>query len=236
MNLIWTLNLESWTFPAPLGGRFFCASFLALTLGWTAAHGAERACWVWNRAAPLTPAERIALRAAGVGRLYWQVGELELRGGELALRRTAAAWEAGDGPEIIPAVRVSTSIRSPEQFTGEALGRALQPLGPEVQLDFDCPDRLLPVYAARLRAARAVAGLRRLTITALAGWADAPGRDALWSAVDAVFPMLYDTTADPASAPVAPRSLLDALTLGAHLRSWSRCPSRGTRGCRCLPG
>ena len=189
--------------------------------------------WVWNRVLPLTLAERTALHAAGIDRLYWQVGELELHGSTLVLRRTADP-ATPLGPEIIPVVRVSTAIRSPEQFTGEALGRALRTVadaapGREVQLDFDCPDRLLPVYAERLRAARRVADIRRLTVTALAGWADAPSAAPLWPAVDAVYPMLYDTQTDPPPAPgdpspCHPRALLDPGELAARLRSWSRCP------------
>lgn len=203
--------------------RTICAGFLTLALGCSAAQGAERACWVWNRAAPLTAGERTALTTAGVTRLYWQAGELELRGGALALRRPPVR-EIGADPEIVPVVRVSTAIRSPEQFTGADLGRALQGLGPEVQIDFDCPDRLLPVYAERLRTARAVAGLRRLTVTALAGWAEAPGREALWPVVDAVFPMLYDTEPDSGGLPLQPRTLLDPARLRAQLQSWSHCP------------
>jgi hypothetical protein len=128
----------------------------------------------------------------------------------------------------IPVVRISTSIRSPEQFTGEALGRVLKPLADaapnrELQLDFDCPDRLLPVYADRLRAARSGADIRKLTITALAEWASVPGSEALWKAADAVYPMLYDVQADP-PPPFQPRPLLDLATLRAQLKAWSACP------------
>ncbi len=232
-------------FAAPVWGTLGSCLLLGLTsAAGGATAGQERSFWVWNRAESLTPAERDALQAAGVGRLYWQVGELELHGSDLALRCTALlppVGAAGPAPEVIPVVRVSTSIRSPEQFSGEALGRALQPVagaapGHELQLDFDCPDRLLPVYAERLRTARAVAGIGRLTITALAGWANAAASEALWPAVDAVFPMLYDVETDPAPAAEAgsdrpgapsacqPRPLLDLGVLDAELRSWQRCP------------
>ena len=192
------------------------------------------AFWVWNRAAPLTTEERARLHDARVERLYWQVGELELHAGELVLRRTATAEPTGPGLQIIPVVRVATSVRSPEQFSGDALGRALRPVvdaAPEreVQLDFDCPDRLLPVYAERLRTARQVAGARRLAITALAGWSEAPAAASLWPAVDAVYPMLYDTQPDPGPVPgdptpCRPRPLLDPDTLARQLRSWKGCP------------
>ena len=204
--------------------------------------------WVWNRANPLTADERVRLHAAGVERLYWQVGELELRGTVLTFRRTVdfpfnepVPNHVGPALNIIPVVRVSTSIHSPEQFSGEDFGRLLRPIvdtapGREVQIDFDCPDRLLPIYAERLRVARQSADIHRLTITALAGWANVPASTPLWTAVDSVFPMLYDTEADPVPlanpsshkvhgvSPCQPRPLLKPEELAAELRSWVRCP------------
>jgi hypothetical protein len=201
----------------------------------------EHSFWVWNRADPLTSTERTALTNAGVHRLYWQCGEVEIQHGELVLRRTAAfpfpenaGADRDDTLRIIPVIRVSTSIRSPAQFSDEALGRLLRPLadaapGRELQIDFDCPDRLLPLYAERLRAVRQLADVRRLTITALAGWAQAPAAAQLWPVVDAVYPMLYDTQVDPVPAPgdslpCRPRPLLDPDELGRSLHAWQRCP------------
>ena len=196
----------------------------------------EKSFWVWNRSEPLTIPEAEALRRGGVRRLYWQVGELTaVPGGNLTLARTAppsVLRPLPDGPEIVPVVRVATSIRSPEAFTGEALGRALRPVvdaapGRAVQLDFDCPNRLLPAYAERLRTARRVANIRHLTITALASWSDAPGQRVLWSAADEIFPMLYDT--EPDAAPAVPGEfhpvpLLDLARLRTWLAGWRRCP------------
>ncbi len=227
-----------------LSRLFIAAVCCCLLLGAPAtprAADAPFSFWVWNRAQPLTPTERTTLRAAGIDRLYWQAGELELHGADLVFRRTtplpadpAALPPDVASPEIIPVVRVSTAIRSPEQFSNEALGRALRPVvdatpGREVQIDFDCPDRLLPLYAERLRAARQGADIRHLTITALAGWADAPSAATLWPAIDAVYPMLYDTRTDPTPtpgdpSPCHPRRLLDPDELAARLRSWKNCP------------
>jgi hypothetical protein len=218
------------------------AFLLAAVLLASPLHAMERAFWVWNRADPLTPAETGALRAAGISRLYWQAGELESRGGKLVFRRTSVVPTnpvPDNLPEIVPVVRVATGVRSPEQFGDEALGQALRPLadaapGRQIQIDFDCPDRLLPVYAERLRVARQIADIRRLTITALAGWSDAPGRAALWPVVDEVFPMLYDVETDPApgklsaaadpSSGCRPLPMLDPARLQARLQSWRHCP------------
>ena len=200
-------------------------------------HPLEKSFWVWNRSEPLTVPEADALRHGGVHSLYWQAGELTTTpDGGLTLNRTAppaALLAPPEGPGIVPTVRVATAVRSPEAFTGAALGRALRPVvdaSPDrtVQLDFDCPDRLLPVYAERLRTARQTAGIRHLTITALASWCDAPGRQALWSAVDEVFPMLYDTEPDAAptvSGECRPVPPLDLARLRAWLAGWRRCPA-----------
>jgi hypothetical protein len=227
----------------PLFARAGLAAIYLVALLLQPAHAntTERAFWVWNRLDPLTSPERTALLAAGVNRLYWQSGEVEIQQGDLVWRRTAplpfpedSAAVDDRGPEIIPVVRVSTTIRSPEQFSAEAFGRLLRPVvdaapGRELQIDFDCPDRLLGLYAERLRAVRQFADVRRLTVTALAGWADAPDSAQLWPAVDAVYPMLYDTQVDPAPTPgdptpCRPRRLLDPDELGRRLRAWHRCP------------
>ncbi len=196
----------------------------------------EKSFWVWNRSEPLTSPEAEALRRGGVRRLYWQAGELTAAsGGSLTLARTAppsSLRPLPGGPEIVPVVRVATGVRTPEAFTGEALGRALRPVvdaapGRAVQLDFDCPNRLLPAYAARLRTARQVADIHHLTITALASWSNAPGRSALWSVADEIFPMLYDTEPDAAPAvpgECRPGPLLDQARLRAWLAAWRRCP------------
>lgn len=239
--------------PRSVGVAFLrwvgCAVFL-LSAGALAAAEENASFWVWNRAEPLSHSERTALHDAGVDKLYWQAGELELHGGQLIFHRTAPLPypdppldNADANPQIIPVVRVSTAIHSPELFTGEALGHALRPVveassGHEVQLDFDCPDRLLPIYAERLRTARRTADIHRLTITALAGWAGTPAATSLWPAVDAVYPMLYDTQTDPAPAPgdptpCRPRALLDPQLLAARLQSWRACPIPWYAG---LPG
>jgi hypothetical protein len=100
-----------------------------------------------------------------------------------------------------------------------------------VQVDFDCPDRLLPVYADRLKTARKIADIHRLYITALDEWADASTRDALWTAVDEIFPMLYDVEKDPTPglgpgslASWEPLPVLDPALLRKRLASWHRCP------------
>lgn len=221
-------------------GRIHLLVFILAAAASSSLCAAECSFWVWNRADPLTVSEIATLRAAGIRRLYWQAGELEARpDGNLFLRRTAPTqlWMANppeNQPQLVPVVRVSTTIRSPETFTGDALGRALTPVAAaspdgSVQLDFDCPDRLLPIYAERLHTARRIAGIRHLSITALDHWADAPARAALWTEVDEVFPMIYDVEKDGLPGPDGlaawePQPVLDPVKLRARLASWRRCP------------
>lgn len=235
-------------FRSPIARRlrgvafFLAAGWLCLSPG-VPVLASERAFWVWNRSDALTPAEIVTLRAADIRRLYWQAGEIEMpQPGKLTLRRTAPLSldtlnpAPGNGLAIIPVVRISTAIRSPESFTGEALAQALLPVvqaspGRTVQVDFDCPDRLLGIYAERLKAARQAAQIGRLLITALDGWADAPARDALWTAVDEVYPMLYDVEKDPTPGPDPaslaawmPTPVLDPARVRSRLASWRKCP------------
>lgn len=111
-----------------------------------------RAFWVWNRDTPLTRTEADRLRAGGVTRLYWHVGELVARpGGALAwLSRHPAptiSSPALDGLELISTVRLATELRSPELFTADALAEKLAEVAAvahgHVQVDYDCPDRLI---------------------------------------------------------------------------------------------
>jgi hypothetical protein len=93
-----------------------------------------------------------------------------------------------------------------------------------VQIDYDCPDRLLGDYAAALQTLRQ--SVPHLSITALAGWPRQEGFEALTRAVEEIAPMFYDLQRDPtgvnASAPPPP--LLDPEQVAAALRAWSACP------------
>lgn len=197
-------------------------ALLALLLFWPGALRATetRAFWVWNRGAPLTVTEIAALRVGGVSRLYWHVGELVARpGGALAWKHRVPLPPAPEGLEIIPTVRLATELRSPELFTAGALAEKLAgaAVNGRVQVDYDCPDRLVPVYAERLRAVRATGGaVSWLSVTALAGWVNGPGFADLRAAADELCPMFYDLDPDPLTA------LLDRSETARRLADWRR--------------
>lgn len=206
---------------------------LALLVLWPlAGRAAEtRAFWVWNRDAPLTAPEITALRAGGVTRLYWHVGELVARpGGALAWRSRIAPPPAPADLTIIPTVRLATELRSPELFTAAALAEKLAgaAIGGRVQVDYDCPDRLVPVYAERLRSVRAAGNVPWLSVTALAGWVDKPGFADLRAAADELCPMFYDLDPDPL------KPLLDE-TVDQRLTNWGRACGTGTPWLAGLP-
>lgn len=194
----------------------------------TAASAAGTDYWVWHRSTPLTLAERAELAGQEVKTLFWNVGEMTNRSG-------AWRWKApprsltglAEGFRVVPVVRLTSDRQKP--FTPEALaglGAELKSLVGEagcVQLDFDCPDRLLSDYATALRVIRGV--VPHLSITALAHWPRLPAFAALTREVEEIVPMFYDLQADPtgvnASAPPPP--LLDPAQLETMLRLWSTC-------------
>ncbi|MDR3720708.1 MAG: hypothetical protein P4L00_03845, partial [Candidatus Acidoferrales bacterium] len=94
----------------------------------------------------------------------------------------------------------------------------------EVQIDFDCPDRLLGAYAAALAEIRHM--VPHLSITALAHWPHLPGFPTLARSVEEMAPMFYDLQADPTGVSIdaPPPPLLDPERLASALHLWSACP------------
>ena len=189
----------------------------------------DRSYWVWHRRAPLTPAEDSELRRQGVGTLFWSVGEMELRGGEWSWRTPPLATaHLAPGIRVVPVVRLASEAEMP--FTPDraaGLARSLRAVASdsgEVQIDFDCPDRLLDSYASALRVLRGA--VPRISITALAHWPRLPGFVALTRSVDEILPMFYDLQGDPTGAgpDAPPPPLLDPAPVESAMRAWSACP------------
>ena len=55
----------------------------------TEAHLLDTAFWIWNRSHPLTESELIGLKEAKVKQIFWQLGEVEVRDGQIS---TKARW------------------------------------------------------------------------------------------------------------------------------------------------
>jgi len=92
-----------------------------------------------------------------------------------------------------------------------------------LQIDFDCPDRLLGEYAALLDELRAT--WPKLGITALAHWPTVKDFPQLARSVSEMCPMFYDLQRDPtgvkAAADVPP--LLDPTQVEGFLAQWKTC-------------
>ncbi len=185
--------------------------------------------WVWHRTKELTTAEQQKLSAAGVNRLYWHVGDL---------RREESAWQGElrtpprvEAIEVVPVIRLGAG---PETARDEATFDDLAELladyaratnSTEIQIDYDCPDRLLQNYAKLLRKTAVSLEPVRLSATALAGWPDVPGFSEVAAAVDALFPMFYDLRTDHPeqvrSGVVEP--IVSAATLSTKIPRWQDC-------------
>jgi hypothetical protein len=201
---------------------------LALSIGFVGqAPGGD--FWVWHRTKELSAEERAALKEQGVTTLYWHVGEMETRAGRWRWKTPPRAVQGlADGLRIVPVVRLTSEMKQPFAPAAlEILRSELPRVAGEngaLQIDYDCPDRLLPEYAAALREIRKL--VPHLSITALAQWPRLPGFAALTREVEEIAPMFYDLQADPTgvSADAPPPPLLDPAQLEAVLRPWKQCP------------
>ena len=210
---------------------------LGLACSWgvlpVCASAEERAFWVWHRRDALSEAERTAITASRAV-LFWHVGELVVSG-------TAASWRWRDAapPEstAVPVVRLELAGKAPLDQPG--LVELLVPLADaagRLQVDCDCPDRLLAEYAAFLKRLRAK--VPHLSATALAGWAARPEFAALAKSVERLAVMFYDLRPDPprlqtgrsitkladGSVPGAmPLPILERESFRRELASWNAC-------------
>ena len=204
----------------------FALVLLAAKNAW--ADGFERAYWVWHRAAPLGAEEGAELARQEVRTLFWSAGEMELRDGGWRWKAPPLAVAAlAPGMQVVPVVRLAGELKAP--FAPAALAglveklRAVAPGEGEVQLDFDCPDRLLGEYAAALGEIRRT--LPRVSITALVHWPRLREFAALTQNVSEIAPMFYDLQRDPTGiGPDAPPPpILDPARVAAALREWKVC-------------
>lgn len=161
------------------------------------------AFWVWHRSSPLKPAEVETLRANGVRTLSWQVAECEWSGKDWLVNRIAAPVDGGVDLRIVPVFRLKPDagfLSAPG--AAERLAKAVRAwhgkraAPEEIELDFDCPARLLGNYAKFLRAFGKEVSPARVSVTALASWPDHPQFEKLADAVSSFHPMFYDLTTD----------------------------------------
>lgn len=213
-------------------------SWLALAAAWscTAAWqpGAVEsspppAWWVWNRTTPLTAEEAAALREHGVEELQWNLGTLTRQGtqwtGAEKLHLPAPVKDVA----IIPVARLHHAPATiAEPLADEALAGLLSRLCKRLdcktlQLDYDCPDRLLGRYAQALGKIRQRIAPVRLSVTALAGWPRVAGFEEVCASADELVPMFYDLESDANAERRAP--LFSEATVREQIPLWKGCPT-----------
>ncbi|MEO5722356.1 MAG: DUF3142 domain-containing protein, partial [Chthoniobacterales bacterium] len=179
----------------------------------------ETAYWVWQRNEPPSESDLAELSAQGSRTLYWHLGTLENT--ENAWRWKARfALPSIQNFEVVPVLRLESRERAP--FTPDAVGSLLKHLAAatrnrgRLQIDYDCPDRLLHEYAAVLQQIRKI--VPELSITALPGWIRQPALTELGGSVTEMFPMLYDFAPDPVVPGAAPVPLISQEKTGALLK------------------
>lgn len=212
-----TGNLGSFTNTLVRAARIL----LLLVIAAAEAKGASStAFWVWHRRDSLTSEERTAVSASDA-KLFWHVGELALSGSTAQWR-----WREAMPPEVdaVPVVRIDLTGAAP--FSQAALANTLVAMADKdgrLQIDCDCPDRLLGDYASFLVELRR--RVPHLSATALAGWSEKPAFEDLQKAVESLAVMFYDLQPDPgqvnASSP--PVALLDPTAFARRLARWDAC-------------
>lgn len=164
--------------------------------------------------------------------MYWQAAECEWRDGRWHSVEIARRIDAGGVAEVIPVFRLKPN----PAFLGSPVAVAAlagqirawwgkpEPLA-EVQLDFDCPDRVLGDYAGFLGALGRQLAPTRISATALAAWPDHPQFRKLAAAVHALVPMFYDLQADAAAAVREDRYVpLAGAGVAPWILKWRACP------------
>ena len=141
------------------------------------------------------------------------VGECGLSSGRRAIR---PPWKelTAHGRKLSLSVRIGTrkavdqtgGLDLAEGFelllSGLAEARAAEIPVASVQVDFDCPERLLASYAANIRELKTKTGVP-VTITALPAWLDADGFEALITAADGWTLQLHGTSRPKLGSPHA---------------------------------
>ncbi len=189
------------------------------------------AFWVWHRGSPLDPAEIARLREAGTRKLFWEVVECRWTGTRWDAARIAKFQPPPAGISLVPVFRIKpdpaflgspAAVKSLHQLI--LLWAAGNPLE-EIQLDFDCPDRVLESYGKFLRELRRELGPKKLSITALAAWPRHPAFPRLARSVDSLAPMFYDLTPDrPENVRQRRFQPMAARSSRALVAAWSACP------------
>jgi hypothetical protein len=179
--------------------------------------------WVWHRATPLTSDEVEELKRQHVTKLYWEVGEVGFQDGQWSWISQPVPREARSLSRlrVIPVVQIIPG----EGFSssnGEliALLKSVAESG-QLQIDCDCPDRLLDRYGEFLGELHRE--VPTLSLTALAHWIHHPAWQALAQNAAEVLPMFYDLYPDPLQTSESNPPLPLLKPAEQQIESWQEC-------------
>ena len=194
---------------------------------------AQTSYWVWQRSVPLLSDEIMALDKAGVTSLYWHYGTMTCSHGEWIWKSrygmpSLPSINGKTSPRLIPVIRLEPMGDHP--FSGDDFRILIPKLNqiasdlrvPFLQIDYEAPDRLIPVYREFLRDLKSRAYPWYLSITALAHWSRFTNE--FTGLVDEITPMFYDLGSGHEKL-VGGR--LPAMVSGeaiGQIKSWSACP------------
>lgn len=189
------------------------------------------AFWVWHRSSPLTAEEHSSLQTAGTRELFWQVVETGWTNGRWESVRISPPLPPVAEVRIIPVFRIKPDPAFLDQADAvPAFARVVHlwsdgNLPEEIQLDFDCPDRVLGRYSDFLRSLAKALPETRISITALASWPHNPHFGKLANSVHRMAPMFYDLHPDRPENVVEGtlRPIADRGDIGL-IRLWQKCP------------
>jgi hypothetical protein len=182
--------------------------------------------WIWHRSSALTTEEKNSVPTGG--RLYRQIAEFGWHDGAWSPRVVAEAKVLLENEIAVVRIDPGPAFldrREAASMLAKWLRHHFQDKVPtSLQLDHDCPVRLLPRYAAFLRELRGELGLKEISITALAGWIDSPSFKQLGESADELVPMFYDLTADPPEDIVAGKAKpMTGLEAASWIARWKSC-------------
>lgn len=195
----------------------------------------RHAAYVWRQGWDPAAVASLADRTwpAGLTELNVLVGECGL--GPTA-RRVVPPWSAlrGTGKAVSLSVRIGTrqalgGAAEPDLTEGWTLlrqgwaeARAAGVTVASVQVDFDCPSRLLPAYAERIAAAKRAWPEVRVTVTTLPTWLKEPGFTQLIAAADGWTLQLHGTERPNLAKPSPLFAEAQALRWVEHAETFGR--------------
>jgi hypothetical protein len=223
-------------------GLVFLAAILAglaLLTRHRSHHGPlEFGIWYWHSPFLITEQDRELLGEAGIGTDYVRTGTFTTDGKRVLLVLPQTWRSKPSGLKIVEVFNFDPGLlRHFGEFSvdsmagdvtkriakavGESRATGIEPSG--IQLDIDCPTRLLPKYAQLLKAVRnglanSLPGKWSFSVTALPTWLSSSKFDLVAKEVDFVVPQFYENrvgrtldTVKPVSDPVEVRTGLERL-------------------------